>query len=223
MRRASSAIAAVEREAPDARLGQAECRVGRSDDDVAAEHHLQAAAQRVTVDARDHRHVERVAQRNAAEAAGTRAEPNIRARSTPEPPFMSAPVQNARSPDAGQHDDADIASLLDRLPDADQLRLGRLIDGVDAAPAGRSSPARHGLEPRTARSSDNSRSLQTRDALGRIAGLAKNRRAVDAQRRRRAAQLERALGHGRAACRPAAGSRPSPLSATTVPFALVCS
>jgi hypothetical protein len=67
--------AAVEREPPDARLRQAEARVGRGDDDVAAEHHLHTAAQRIAVDARDDGDVERVAQRNAAETAGTGLSP----------------------------------------------------------------------------------------------------------------------------------------------------
>ena len=44
-------------------------------DDVAAQHHLEAAAEGVAVDARDHRHVERLAQRDAAEAARPRRGP----------------------------------------------------------------------------------------------------------------------------------------------------
>ena len=64
--------AAVERQAADQRLGQAEARFLAGHHDVAAEHHLEAAAERIAVDARDHRHVERLAQRDAAEAAGPR-------------------------------------------------------------------------------------------------------------------------------------------------------
>jgi hypothetical protein len=69
--------AAVERHAPHQRLGQAEARFVAGDDDVAAEHHLEAAAERVAVDARDHRNVQRLAQCDAAEATGPRRSPVV--------------------------------------------------------------------------------------------------------------------------------------------------
>ncbi len=90
--------AAVERQAPDARFGQAEGRFLRRDDDVAAKHHLESAAERVPVDARDHRHVERLAQRDAAEPARARQSPNSRARSRRCRPSCRRRSQKARSP-----------------------------------------------------------------------------------------------------------------------------
>ena len=50
------------------------------DDDVAAEHHLEAAAEREAVDAGDDRQVQALAQGDAAEAAGARPGPSTRAR-----------------------------------------------------------------------------------------------------------------------------------------------
>ena len=50
--------------------GRPKLGVVAGDDDVAAEDHLEAAAEREAVDAGDDRHVERLAQGDATEAAG---------------------------------------------------------------------------------------------------------------------------------------------------------
>ena len=99
--------AAIEREAADARLGQAEGRVVRRDHDVAAEHHLQAAAQRMAVDPRDDGHVERFAQRDAAKTAGARGGPIFEAAHARAALHVGAGAERALA-GAGQHDDADV-------------------------------------------------------------------------------------------------------------------
>ena len=95
--------AAVERQAADARLGQAERRVLGGHDDVAAEHHLEAAADRMAVDARDHRHVERLAQRDAAEAAGPRRRPVFEPARAAAALHVGAGAEGALA-GAGEHD-----------------------------------------------------------------------------------------------------------------------
>ena len=59
---------AIERHAADAGFRKAEARRLHRNDDIAAEHHLEAAAQCVAVDAGDDGHVERATERKAAEA-----------------------------------------------------------------------------------------------------------------------------------------------------------
>ena len=90
--------AAVERHAADAGFGQAELRIGRGDDDVAAEHHFEAAAEGEAVDTRDQRDVEALAEGDAAETVRTRSRPSIPGRTGRRCPFMSAPAEKARSP-----------------------------------------------------------------------------------------------------------------------------
>ena len=72
---------------------------------------------------------ERVAQRDAAEAAGPRQRPVFEP-AAPLPPFMSAPVENARSPAPVSTTTRTSRSLLDLAPDLLQLALGGRIDGV---------------------------------------------------------------------------------------------
>ena len=54
--------AAIDRQSPDARFGQAERCVHGGHNDIAAEQHLQTAAERMAVHPRDHRDVKRGAQ-----------------------------------------------------------------------------------------------------------------------------------------------------------------
>jgi len=61
--------AAVKRQAADPRLRQAESRLLGRHHDVATEHHLESATERMTIDPGDYRHIERLAQRDPAEAA----------------------------------------------------------------------------------------------------------------------------------------------------------
>ena len=104
--------------------GRPKRRLLGRDDDVAAQHHLEAAAQRVAVDAGDHRHVERLAQRDAAEAAGPRAPPSIRARSRCRcRPSCRRRCEKARSPAPVSTTQRTSRSLLDRRPDALQFAL----------------------------------------------------------------------------------------------------
>src|SRR6185369_10888337 len=121
--------AAVQRHAADQRLGQPEARLVAGHDDVAAQHHLEAAAQRVAVDARDHGYVERLAQRDAAKAAGARRGPVVHA--------AHRRVLQVRTDAEGalararQNDHTHIAVVLQLGPDALQLRLGGEIDRVE--------------------------------------------------------------------------------------------
>ena len=105
--RCSSSHAAVQRQAPDQRLGQAEARLVAGDDEVAAQHHLEAAAEREAVDARDHRHVQRLAQRDAAEAAGPRRGPVVDALEVRGVLQVRADAERALA-GAGQHHDAHV-------------------------------------------------------------------------------------------------------------------
>src|SRR6185369_2074625 len=100
-----------------------------SHDDVAAQDHFEAAAERVAVDARDDRDVERGANRNAAEPAGPRLRPVIEA-------FLAGALDvraGAERPVAGarQHGNTDFAILLELQPDLAQPRLARIVDGVE--------------------------------------------------------------------------------------------
>ena len=110
--------------------GRPKLALSRGDHDIAAEHHLEAAAERKAVDARDHGHVERVAQRNAAEAAGPRRGPIFEPARCRAALHVGAGAERALAR-AGQHDDAHVAVFLDALPDRDQLGFGREIDGVE--------------------------------------------------------------------------------------------
>ena len=122
--------AAVERHAADAGLGQAEGRFLGRDDDIAAEHHFESAAERMAVDARDDRNVERLAQRDAAEAAGPRRRPVVEPARAAAALHVGAGAEGAVT-GAGQHDRAHLAIALDRGPDRLQLALGCRVDGVE--------------------------------------------------------------------------------------------
>jgi len=122
--------AAVEREPSDARLSQAKSGVGGGDDNVAAEHHFHAAAQRMAVDARDDRNVERIAPARCRQSRRDARRPNSRARSNGAALHIRAGAERALA-GAGQHDDANIAIHLDRLPDADQFGFGRPVDCIE--------------------------------------------------------------------------------------------
>ena len=99
-------------------------------DDVAAEHHLEPAADRMAVDARDHRHVERLAQRDAAEAARPSQRPVFEPARAAAALHVGAGREGALAR-AGQHDAAHVAIALDLAPDLLQFALGRRIDGVE--------------------------------------------------------------------------------------------
>ena len=122
--------AAVERQAADARFRQSKRCFLRSDDDVAAEHHLESAADRVAVDARDHRDVERLAQRDAAESARPRQRPVFEPARAAAALHIRAGREGALAR-AGEHDDAHVAIALDLAPDLLQLALGLSVDGVE--------------------------------------------------------------------------------------------
>ena len=122
--------AALQRKTADAGLRQAElCFLG-GDHDVAAEHHLEPAAERVAVHSGDHGNVECGAQRDATKAAGARFRPVAKA--------IRAAVLHVGADGkgavagAGQDDAADIAVRLELAPDVlkSTLRLG--VDSVHA-------------------------------------------------------------------------------------------
>ena len=119
--------------------GRPKLASSRRDDDVAAEHHLEAAADRVAVDPRDHRHVERLAQRDAAEAAG-RGSAQYSSPIAPLPPFMSAPSENARSPAPVSTTHAHVAIALDLAPRS--LQLGSAAASIALSTSGRSMVTR---------------------------------------------------------------------------------
>jgi hypothetical protein len=121
--------AAVQRQPPDAWLGQREARLLAGDDDVAAEHHLEAAAHRDAVDPRDHRHVERLAQRDAAEAARPRRRPVLEARQAARVLHVGAGAEGALA-GAGEHHHTHLRVGLDRGPDGLQALLGGRVHRV---------------------------------------------------------------------------------------------
>src|SRR6266550_885257 len=65
----------VERHAADTRLRKAEARLVARDDDVTAQHHLEATAECDAIDASNNRDIQRFTQRDAAESAGARRRP----------------------------------------------------------------------------------------------------------------------------------------------------
>jgi hypothetical protein len=120
---------AIERQIADARLGEAEGRLLRHDRDIAAQHHLEAAAKRVAVDTADDRNVQRVAKGQAAEAMRTWRHPVIETalrRAGQIGAGAERPIAGA-----GQDDHADVALTFKPAPDRLQLRLGRRVDRVE--------------------------------------------------------------------------------------------
>src|SRR5690606_35818520 len=120
--------AAIERKAAEPALRQSElCGVGR-DHDVAAKHHLEAAAQRVTVDAGDQGNVERAPERDAAEAVGPGLGPIFEALlarileigAEAERLFAIARVRRA----------ANVRAMFEFAQDRIELSLGGRVNGV---------------------------------------------------------------------------------------------
>src|SRR5581483_4335384 len=98
-------------------------------DDVAAQHHLHAAAQRMPVDAGDHRHIERVAEREATEAARPFRGPVL------EPALAAVRLHIGTGREgalagAGENDAADAGVALDRFPNSDERPFRRGIDRI---------------------------------------------------------------------------------------------
>ena len=85
----------------------------------------------MAVDARHHRDVEGVAQAEAAEAARPRRAPILQPGLVAALFHIGAGAEGAFA-GAGHDDAAHVVVLLDRLPDADQFRLGSFVDGVHA-------------------------------------------------------------------------------------------
>ena len=120
--------AAIERHATDARLGQAKARFFAGHHDVATQHHFESAAQRVAIDARDHRHVQGLAQGDAAKTAGTRRGPVFEA--SDRRVFQIGASAKGALARTGEHHHAHLGIVFDIGPDALQLGLSGQVHCV---------------------------------------------------------------------------------------------
>src|SRR6185437_283833 len=120
--------AAIEPHPAHARLRPTELPAVRGDDDVAAENHFEAAAEREAVHPCDHRDVERSPEGEAAEAVRAARGPVVEAG------FADALEIGAGAKglgaSAGQNHAAHIVPPFDLLPDPLEARLGFRIDRV---------------------------------------------------------------------------------------------
>lgn len=123
--------AAVERNPADPRFGEAEPGTLGGHDDVAAEHHLHAAAERVAVDPGDDRDVEAGAQAQAAEAIGVEVGPVLQAGLVDRVGGHVGADAERPVAVAGDHDDADLSVGLDLGPDLVQPGQCLGVDGVE--------------------------------------------------------------------------------------------
>ena len=89
----------------------------------------------MTVDTRDHRYVERVAQRDAAETARAWRRPIFEAGKPVATALHVGTGAEGAVARTGQHHDADVAIPFDRLPDMNELGFGREVDGIHAVRA----------------------------------------------------------------------------------------
>ena len=123
---------------------------------------------------------------------------------------------------AGQHDDADVAVPLDRLPDPHQLGFGRLIDRVEAVGPIERDP-RDMVVDGELHAHETTPALRARRCARRNSRL----RREWLRRRRRAPAAGGAAGRRSGPCVsgvPISGIAPLlPSSVTTVPLASVCS
>ncbi|MCY1233926.1 hypothetical protein D9M72_464890 [compost metagenome] len=120
--------AAIKRQASDAGLGQAERGLRRGYDDIAAEHHLEPAAQRITVDPGDNRNIQRAAKGEPAETVRPALAPVVEAGRLGTLQISSGakrPFACAR-----QHDAAYVVARFNLLPDRLQLAFGCCVHCV---------------------------------------------------------------------------------------------
>ena len=93
------------------------------DDDIATEHHLETTPCRMTVDAGDDGNIECPPQRDSAKTVGPRHRPIFQAGGAAAALHVGAGTERAFAA-TGQHHGADVAIVLDRLPDLFKFALG---------------------------------------------------------------------------------------------------
>jgi hypothetical protein len=121
---------AIERHPPDPRLGQRKASLLGGDDDVAAEHHFEAAAHGMAIHAGNDRDVQCFTKRDTSETARSLLGPVLESRGAAAPLHVGAGAECAVTGACEDHQ-PDVTVGLDLLPYTLKFPFGGSIDRVE--------------------------------------------------------------------------------------------